>query len=320
MIFLSGGVIVFLIVEAILLLLLVVALYHVIAILRGWDFDATTPQQYALEKRAYLAQLIMLFALAFKILLLPYFAYMSDALSLLVPGAMCAAGVLGSSSVGPWLLALKVGIVFCIGLWMLLNREDLRSKAYPFLRLKFRIFLFLFALIVLESVLDLRYFATIVTETPVSCCSSIYGISGGESPIPFGLDTTAILLLFYLFYALSAVSALYRMALFSFVSNLLFLYTSYYAVVYFFGTYVYELPTHLCPFCMLQHHYYYIGFLIWGTLFAGTFHGLAAPLMQSLHVKSVRAIYLRSLFANTLFMLICSLTVLRYYLLNGVWL
>ena len=88
----------------------------------------------------------------------------------------------------------------------------------------------------------------------------------------------------------------------------------------FFGTYVYELPTHLCPFCMLQHHYHYIGFLIWGALFAGTFYGVAAPLLQSLHVKNIRALYLRSLLANSLFMLICSLTVLRYYFLNGVWL
>ena len=37
---------------------------HVVAILRSWDFSATTPLQYALEKRAYLAQLITLFTLA----------------------------------------------------------------------------------------------------------------------------------------------------------------------------------------------------------------------------------------------------------------
>jgi len=54
----------------------------------------------------------------------------------------------------------------------------------------------------------------------------------------------------------------------------LFTVISYYGVVYFFGTYIYELPTHKCPFCMMQKEYHYVGYLLWGTLFFGSAFGL----------------------------------------------
>jgi hypothetical protein len=173
MIFLSNTVIVFLFIEAILLILLTIAFVNVIAILKSWNFESTSPQQYRLEKRSYLVILIILFTLGFKVIMLPYFAYMVDALSSLVPGAMCAAGVISSNIYGDYLLILKVSILFLIGIWLILNRMDLNAKNYPYFHKKLYLFIAIFLLVIVESVLDLIYLDKIVTKHVVSCCSAI---------------------------------------------------------------------------------------------------------------------------------------------------
>ncbi len=320
MIFFSNSVIVFIFIEALLLLLLSIAFINVVGILKSWDFSATSTKQYLLEKRSYLVLLIIFFTLGFKIILLPYFIYMIDELNVLVPGAMCAAGVINSNIYGVYLLSLKVRILFLVGLWIILNHYDLQAKDYPFFKKKLWLFILIFFLIIAESILDIFYLINIVTDTPVSCCSAIYGVSGISNPIPFDLHVSELLGLFYLLYGLTLISALYRYALLSLFSNMAFLYSAYYSVVYFFGTYVYELPTHLCPFCMLQAEYFYSGYFIWGTLFLGTFFGISAALLQYITGKEIKKMYRYSLAFNSAFILFCSSYVLLYYIRNGVFL
>jgi hypothetical protein len=318
MIFLSNTVIVFLFIEAILLILLTIAFVNVIAILKSWNFESTSPQQYRLEKRSYLVILIILFTLGFKVIMLPYFAYMVDALSSLVPGAMCAAGVISSNIYGDYLLILKVSILFLIGIWLILNRMDLNAKNYPYFHKKLYLFIAIFLLVIVESVLDLIYLDKIVTKHVVSCCSAIFGTTGTENPLPLQLDIKGVLALFYLLYVLSFVTAYYKLSSLSFLANAAYLYIAYYALVYFFGTYIYELPTHLCPYCMLQSEYYYVGYLIWGSLFLGTFFGMSVSIVKLITKQEHLYMYKASWLLNTLFMLLCSGYVIRYYLTNGV--
>ncbi len=320
MIFFQNSVIVFIFIEALLLLLLSIAFFNVATILKSWDFKATSSKQYQLEKRSYLVLLIIFFTLSFKIVLLPYFTYMVDELSDLVPGAMCAAGVINSNEYGVWLLWLKVFILFLVGLWIIINHYDLKATDYPYFRKKLYLFIVIFLLIVLESFLDIFYLQNIVTQTPVSCCSSIYGASGISNPIPFDLHVSELLGLFYLLYALNVTTAIYRFAFFSLLGNIAFLYIAYYAVVYFFGTYIYELPTHLCPFCMLQSGYYYIGYFIWGSLFLGTFFGVSISIVEYITKINLSKMFRYSLIFNTIFILLCSFYVLMYYIRNGVFL
>ncbi len=320
MIFLSNGVIVFLFIETLLLILLSVAFINVLTILKSWNFEATTTKQYILEKRSYLVLLIIFFTLSFKIILLPYFAYMIDTLSDVVPGAMCAAGVINANKYGVWLLWLKIFILFLVGIWIILNHYDLKAENYPFFKKKLWLFILIFALIAGESVLDILYLKNISTKSIVSCCSSIYGASGISNPIPFDLHVNELLALFYLLFTLSITTAIYRFKFFSLLSNIAFLYIAYYAVVYFFGTYIYELPTHLCPFCMLQSGYYYIGYFIWGTLFLGTFFGMSVSIIEYLTDIDLSRLFRYSIIFNTTFILICSTYVLLYYIKNGVFL
>jgi hypothetical protein len=61
--------------------------------------------------------------------------------------------------------------------------------------------------------------------------------------------------------------------LYSITSGLLII-VAVITLIGFFSTYIYELPTHHCPFCMLQKDYNYIGYLLYIVLFLGTFYGM----------------------------------------------
>ena len=315
---LNNEVIVYLLSETVLYLLLFVAFLVTVGLVRKWNFNAFTTEQYTLENRSYLVMTIIFFAIVLKIILLPYFVYTIDALSDLVPGAMCGAGVIKANRYGNPLLALKIVILFLSGLWLSINTIDLEAKRYPYLKLKSWFLLFIFVLISAEFLLDILCFTHIETTNPVSCCSVIFGQTGGANSLPFGLDTPKLLLLFYLLFALIVLSLLSSLPLASMASGILFVVAGYYAVVYFFGTYIYELPTHKCPFCMLQKHYYYVGYVIWGSLLLGTFYTLDSAVMQLFFKHPSRKLKRIALLFLTLFVLLCSAYVGIYYLKNGV--
>jgi len=54
------------------------------------------------------------------------------------------------------------------------------------------------------------------------------------------------------------------------------------AVVSFVSPYIYELPTHHCPFDILQRRYSFIGYPLYISLFCGTFFGLLPGVFQPL--------------------------------------
>jgi len=319
-ILLSNEVIVYLLSETVLYLLLLIAFLATLGLLKKWNFDVFTTEQFALENRSYLVMTIIFFVMLLKVVLLPYFVYTIDNLSDLIPGAMCGAGVIKANEYGNPLLALKIIILFLSGLWLSINTMDLKAKNYPYLKLKSWFFIIVFLLLSGEFLLDILYFTHIETTNPVSCCSVIFGQTGGANGLPFGLDVPKLLILFYLLFALIVLTVLSDLAVMTIVASLLFGIVAYYAVVYFFGTYIYELPTHQCPFCMLQDHYYYVGYLLWGLLLLGVFLTIDAAVMQGFFKQPAKSLKRISLLLLSLFVLLCSAYVAVYYFKNGVML
>jgi len=317
-ILLSNEVIVYLLSEAVLYMLLFIAFLVTLGLVRKWNFDAFTSEQFMWENRSYLVATIISFAMLLKLLLLPYFVYTVDNLSDLIPGAMCGAGVIKANEYGNPLLALKIIVLFLSGLWLSVNSLDLKAKNYPYLKAKSWFFIVVFVFFSVEFTLDILYFTHIETSNPVTCCSVIYGVSGGANDLPFGLNIPRLLILFYLLFALLVLTVIAAMPLVSIGASLLFAIVAYYAVVYFFGTYIYELPTHQCPFCMLQNHYNYVGYFVWGSLLLGIFFVLDSAVMQLFFKRSSKKLKRVSLLFLTLFVVLCSFYVGLYYLENGV--
>jgi hypothetical protein len=316
-IFLSNQVLIFLLSETLLYILALIAFAGAVQILLQWDFGATTPRQYALEKRAFLIVTIIQLILWLKIVLLPYFAYTIDKLSVLIPGAMCAAGVISANAYGNPLLFLKIIILFAIGIWLIINQKDQQAIDYPYFKTKFWFYIFIFALLTGEYLLDIAYFSHISTSEVVQCCSAIFGISGSNT-IPFNLTIPLLLAIFYILYLLTLLLAMQKNALLLFVISLVFLYIAYQSVVHFFGTYIYQLPTHKCPFCMLQKEYYYVGYLLWSTLFLGTFFGIANFVLKVLIHHEEPKLYRLAILFNTFFVILCTSYIAYYYIQNGV--
>lgn len=319
-ILLSNEIIIFLFVQIILFILLSIAFYFSLSIIKNWDFNKTTNKQYKLEKTSYLVILIISFTLIVKIVLFPYFAYSLDNLSNIVPGAMCAAGIVGANEFGQINLTLKILILFFIGVWLIINSLDLKEKIYPFTKKKYFLYIFIFILSIVELFLDFSFLDNISTKEPVMCCSVIFGVNNTGTKIPFDLSISNLLIVFYLLYILTTILSLQKSSFLNLIINFMFLYIGYYAVTYFFSTYIYQLPTHQCPFCMLQKEYYFVGYFIWGTLFLGTFFGISSFILKTFINKDLAYTYKYSLIFNTLFVFLCSFYVIRYYLVNGVFL
>jgi len=306
--------------QTLLLFAAIYALFGSIKIVSKWNYNSTTPLQYDLEKRSYLVMVVIIFIVTVKIFLFAFFAYVVDGLSNVIPGAMCAAGVVEEFAYSDLLLSVKLFILLFCGVWIVVNSYDLEAKNYPFMRFKNILFLFLAGLIGVEFLFEILYFTSLSTQVPVSCCSDIYGVNATMGQIPFGMSVWVLLVLFYATYLLTFLLALQKSSLFGFFSNILFLFVSYYALVHFFGTYIYQQPTHKCPFCMLQKEYYYVGYFLWGSLFLGVFSAISAYFIRVLTRTESTKLHRANIIFNTFFTLLNTYFTLSYYFINGVWL
>lgn len=317
-VFLSNQVIVLLLSEVTLFTLLLIAFIISLKILLQWDFERFTPLQFALEREAYLVSTIILFVFVMKFILIVYFIFTIDILSLLVPGAMCAAGVITANDYGSYLLILKLTILFFMTLWLYMHHYDMHTKNHTWFKQKSWLFSGIFLLIVLELFLDYTYFSQIDTHLPVNCCSTLFGQLEGANPLPFGLSVPMLLILFYLLYTLVILTLKSTQTVLYIFAHILFVYVAYYAVVYFFGTYIYQLPTHKCPFCMMQAEYLYVGYLLWGSLFLASYLGISNALTTLIMGKNHTGSQVAVAYLLSLFVLLCTAYVAVYYIKNGV--
>ena len=281
-----------------------------------WDIDSSSKEQYSLEKQSYLGATIIKYIFALKVVLFLFFIFTLDKISSLITGAMCAAGVVNATQYGTYLLIVKIINIYLFAYWLFLHAKDIGYERQPFTRLKFGIFIVAFFSFISEIVLELVMFFSIDADKMVSCCGTLYSASASSAISSiFSIDTSVLLGAFYgnflfvlLFYI---VKNRYLFAL----SNVVFVLNSIISLIVFFGTYIYELSTHHCPFCFLQSDYHYVGYFLYIFLFFGTFYGVVVGFVDD-KIKNYKV----SLFFNTLYLIVVSGYPLWYYLKNGVWL
>jgi hypothetical protein len=292
-----------------------IAFFISLRIIKNWDFHANTQKQYTLEKQSYLTATIIKYILAIKIPLFLFFVFTLDKLSLSVTGAMCAAGIVDATPYGNYLFILKVLNLYLFGFWILLNSYDMSLKIPKYTKIKFALYGVAFLLLTIEIIVETLMFYSIDPSKIVSCCGTLFSSNQGSYISSFFQIKTPILLsIFYGTYLLMIILYLFkRKHLFS-IANVCFLIISIISLILFFGTYIYELPTHHCPFCFLQKDYYYVGYLLYSLLFLGTFFGILTSF------RSNTVFFQRSLFFNTFYLIIVTAYPLSYYIRNGVWL
>ena len=310
----------------ILILNMIFALFATIAfilsvkIVLKWDINATTPLQYSLEKQSYLSATIIKYIFAIKVPLFLFFIFTLDKISNVLTGAMCGAGVVDATDYGNYLFILKVINLYVFAYWIALHSEDVNHENQPYTKMKFSFFIVAFFFLISELIIEGLMFGAIDLEEMVSCCGTIYS-SSADSYISriFDVDTTLLLVIFYgNFFLILLFYYLKRRYLFA-ISNIIFVVSSIVTLIVFFGTYIYEMPTHHCAFCYLQSDYYYVGYLIYALLFTGTLYGIIAGFIATSEEKRLKN-YNISLVFNILYVILLSLYPIVFYIRNGVFL
>ena len=265
-----------------------------IQILRRWDIKSGSELQLTLERKTYLISTLLTYLFGFELLSLFLFIFTADQLNTLFVGAMCAAGSLYVNDYGYPTLILKMFNFLLAGLWLILNYTDNQAHDYPLIKKKYSFLLILTPSILAEMILQANYFLRLRPDIITSCCGTLFSkeSSGLVSEISV-LPSIPMKVIFYLSMVSTAASGIYYYLknkggyLFSSLSTITFL-TSIMAILSFISVYFYELPTHHCPFCILQKEYGYIGYPLYLTLLGGTISGVGVGLLMPFrNIKSL---------------------------------
>jgi hypothetical protein len=269
------------------------AAWYGVSILRNWDLQDGSELQLNLERKTYLISTIMSYAFVFQLLSLFLFIYTADRLSSIFVGAMCAAGTLNVNGFGYPTMLFKILNFLLGGVWLILNNTDNRAVDYPLIKIKYLFLLIITPFIFAEMIIQGTYFLNLKPDIITSCCGSLFspestGIGAGLTALPvipmkiifYSVMIITLISGFYFFLKSSAANGLF----FSIMTLVAFV-VSIAALISFISLYFYELPTHHCPFCILQKEYHYIGYLIYITILGGTVTGAGIGILMPFRQK-----------------------------------
>lgn len=264
------------------------ALATAFRILKHWDIRSGSENQLALEKKTYLISTVFTYLLGFELFSLFLFIYTADHVHELFVGAMCAAGSLNVNDYGYVTLFLKIFNFLLCGVWLIVNHADNRAHDYPLIRPKYKFLIVLAALIGLETFLQTNYLVRLRADVITSCCGTLFSyetesIAGDVAGLPIYWTKIvfyiAVLLIFRVgIHVLVTGRGATTYGLLAGATTLV----SLAAVVSFISLYYYELPTHHCPFCLLQKDYTYIGYPLYLSLFLASITGVGTGVLEQL--------------------------------------
>ena len=271
--------------------------YFSFIIQRKWDLQSGSELQLALERKTYLISTILPYVFAFQILSLFLYIYNADQLHNLFVGAMCAAGSLYVNGYGYPTLILKIVNFLFAGLWLILNYVDNRGYDYPLIKKKYAFLLFMTPFILVELVLQANYFFRLRPDIITSCCGTLFSGEGKSLAADIvALPSLPMKIAFYLsmFFTLFSGIYFYRRGrggyLFAGMSGITFV-LSLLSILSFISVYIYEQPTHHCPFCILQGEYGYVGYPIYFTVLGGALSGVGVGILSPFrNTKSLSAV------------------------------
>lgn len=266
-------------------------------IVRHWDLQSGSELQLRLEKRTYLISTLMSYAFTYQLLSFFLFIFTADYLHTYFVGAMCAAGSLNANAWGYPLIIAKMVNSMLAGLWLIMNYADNQAYDYPLIKMKYLFLLGIIPFILAETFFQISYFFNLRPEIITSCCGALFTPEGKgvaseiivaphlANEIAFYATMAATLILggFFIrtgqggyWFALLAITV--------FIFSII-------AFISFISIYFYELPTHHCPFCVLQREYNYIGYPIYLSLMGGGLLGAGVGILMPFRkIASLKAV------------------------------
>ena len=269
-----------------------------IRVLRFWDPASDSNLQIRLENETWLASTLVEYALAIQALSLLIFILAADSYSQVIAGAMCATGSLLANDFGMPALYVKLAGFFLYGFWILIHQMDICSESYPLVRINYGYLLLLAPVVIVDIFLQTMYIAELDPDIITSCCAVVFSESTGENanllgslsqPVMLGLYYGTMVLLIGMGLARNDRLPLVSLPDGKVKTALSFGYATFW--LWFFGlalvvitttisSYIYAMPFHRCPFCIIKPEYHYIGVFIYFTLIIGVFFGISVALAE----------------------------------------
>ena len=272
----------------IILFLGIFACRTAVRVLRYWDPQSDSNLQIKLENEIWLASTLVEYGLGFQILTVVLFVLAADTFCQVIVGAMCATGALLANNFGMPALLVKLAGVFVYGFWIVLHKLDISSETYPLVRIKYIYLLLILPLLVADIILQSLYIFFLSPDIITSCCAVVFGSSKetGRNLLE-GFSRTTLLALYYgsiialtgMGYVLLKRWLVPLAVLFS-TGWIWFLGLATIAIIAVFSSYIYAMPYHHCPFCILKPEYHYVGFALYFTLIPASFFGLTTVLVE----------------------------------------
>ena len=141
-------------------------------------------------------------------------------------------------------------------------------------------------LLIAETYILVRYFLGLDADVITSCCGSLFSSEGQYAAAAVqGPPAVQLQAVFYLALAATAVSGLYFLRkesgayIFSALSLTAFVVSAWF-MLHVVVLYIYELPTHHCPFCIFKKEYNFLGYPLYITLFSGGISGIGVGVLN----------------------------------------
>ncbi len=255
-------------------------------IVARWDLASGSRLQLRMERQTYLISTIMAWLMSIEIFSLFLLIYTADHLHPTFVGAMCAAGTFNVNGYGYPALVVKIISVLACGVWMIVNHADNQAEDYPLIRIKYRLLFGIAGIMAAGAVLLILYFKGLRADIITSCCGTLFSseaqsIAGDIAALPVRYTR----ILFFVGAALYVRTAVHLLAtgrggrMLGWVSAAFFV-VSLISIISFISVYYYALPTHHCPFDILQSGYHYIGYPLYAGLFAVGITGMGIGVLD----------------------------------------
>ncbi len=259
-----------------------------IRVLRHWDHSSGHARQIVMEKQTHLVSTALRVVLVMQMLALILFVHNADRMAVLFTGAMCALGTINVNDYGMPAFLLQVAVFFGAGAWLVVNMADSAGRDYPYTRLKYALLLLLAPLAIAAGVLEWLYFLSLDPNVITSCCSQLFAPEGAGVQA----DLSAIdpkIALYALFGSLAPLLALGLWATRSGdrgaasvfgLAGVAFFPLAVAAIISVVSPYIYEAPTHHCPFCIMKPQYGFIGYVLYLPLFSASAMSLGLAILS----------------------------------------
>lgn len=322
----SPGIIALLLSSVLVSGLVLYAAFFGLRVLRRWELASGSEEQLELERSTSLISTVLRLALSLECLSLFLLIYTADHIAPLFVGAMCAAGTLNLNSSGYPAVMWKVFNVAIAGTWLILNHADSEAPDYPLIRPKYLLLLMLAPTIAIEAVTQARYLLSLHPDIIASCCGSLFSpgrraLAEAWMEIPartmFACSAGSLLALL----GLGIPALRYRWASTGYaVASVAGLAVGMAALINSVSPYIYELPSHHCPFCILHAEYHCIGYLLYSLLMVGVIAGLGSggvsllgrtASLREIATAMRRRLTATSLLSYFLFAALCAVAMLR---------